>query len=66
MTRDIYAQHCEPDGSCGCCEPITDQAESSDSAFLIPENLTPEERLLWAIFGKQPPESEADCGDNDL
>ena len=55
--HDIYRQHCEPDGSCGCCTPITDQAESYDSAFLIPENLTPEERLLWAIFGKQPPET---------
>lgn len=30
-----YAQHCEPDGSCGCCEP---EAESYDSAFLMPES----------------------------
>lgn len=35
MTRDIYAQHC--DQNCGCCEPITDQAESGDSALLISE-----------------------------
>lgn len=28
-----YAQHC--DANCGCCEP---QAESYDSAFLIPES----------------------------
>lgn len=53
MIRDIYAQHC--DRNCGCCEPITDQAESDDSAFLMPKNLTPEERLLWAIFGKNHP-----------
>lgn len=30
-----YQQHCEPNGSCGCCEP---QAESNDSAFLMPES----------------------------
>ena len=58
MSTHPYQQHCEPDGSCGCCEPITDQAESDDSALLMPENLTPEERLLWAIFGKQPPETK--------
>ncbi|GGJ59058.1 hypothetical protein GCM10007173_17270 [Glutamicibacter ardleyensis] len=51
-----YQRHC--DQNCGCCAPITDQAESDDSAFLMPENLTPEERLLWAIFGKQPPETK--------
>lgn len=37
MSTHPYQQHCEPDGSCGCCEPITDQAESDDSALLIPE-----------------------------
>lgn len=40
MTRHIYAQHC--DQNCGCCTPITDQAESDDSAFLMPEVETKE------------------------
>lgn len=35
--RDIYRQTCDGDNSCGCCEPITDQAESDDSALLMPE-----------------------------
>ena len=55
--HDIYRQTCDGDNSCGCCAPITDQAESDDSALLIPENLTPGQRLLWEIFAKQPPET---------
>lgn len=30
-----YAQHCEPDGSCGCCEPL-DLEESG--SFFMPES----------------------------
>ena len=35
MSTHPYQQHC--DANCGCCTPITDQAESDDSALLIPE-----------------------------
>ena len=35
MSTHPYSQAC--DQNCGCCEPITDQAESDDSALLIPE-----------------------------
>lgn len=60
MSRpNIYAQHCEPDGSCGCCADLT-EADSTESAFLMPENVTPEQRLLWGIFGKRPEESESE------
>lgn len=38
MSRpNIYAQHCEPDGSCGCCDDLT-EADSNESAFSMPEN----------------------------
>lgn len=31
-----YAQHCEPDGSCGCCEPLDLEKSGSIS---LPENM---------------------------
>lgn len=52
-----YAQHCEPNGSCGCCST---EADLDESAFSMPEDMTPEEGLLWEIFGRQPTESEND------
>ena len=49
MSRpNIYAQHCEPDGSCGCCDDLT-EADSIESAFSMPES---ENDMTLEIFDK--------------
>lgn len=64
MTRpDDNYRTCSP--GCGCdLDLMTDPEEDAElyEPCDIPADLTPGERLLWAIFGKQPPD---DLGSDD-
>lgn len=59
MRPDDGYERCGP--GCGCCaDSQTDPPEEQDDGYPddMPDDITPGERLLWAIFGKQPTEDE--------
>ncbi|NKG21060.1 hypothetical protein [Paeniglutamicibacter terrestris] len=60
MTRpdDDYARCSQ---GCGC---HTDTEEDDGYPDDMPDDLTPGERLLWAIFGHKPPDPEEENDDD--